>query len=76
MALHKLTDQMREESAEWSLAVALTAMSDAALHGLSLRRTQAMVDHLSSVAANEGVAPPLRDACDKLVDFWENIHLQ
>lgn len=76
MALHMLTDQMREEQVEWSLAVALTAMSDAALNGTSLRRTQAVVEHLTQVAGNEAVALPLRNACDKLVDFWENIHLQ
>ena len=76
MILHKLTDQMCEERVEWSLAVALTAMSDAALHGLSIRRTQAIVDHLAVIAADGAVTQQLRHACDKLIYFWEDIHLQ
>jgi hypothetical protein len=76
MALHMLTDQMREEQVEWSLAVALTAMSDAALNGLSPGRTQAVADHLALIADNEAMTLPLRNACDKLVDLWENIHVR
>ena len=71
-----LTRQMRAEQVGWSLAVALTAMSDAALNGLSIRRTQAVVDHLACVAANEAVTQRLRAACDRLIYFWEDIHLQ
>jgi hypothetical protein len=80
MALHRLTEQMHEqmhcEQVEWSLAVVLTAMSDAALHGLSIRRSQTVVEHLACVAADEATTPSLRNACDKLICFWEDIHLQ
>lgn len=80
MTMHRLTAQMHErmhsEQVEWALAVALTAMSDAALNGLSIRRSQTVVEHLACVAANQATAPSLRNACDKLICFWEDIHLQ
>lgn len=76
MALHRLTAEMNEEQVGWSLAVALTAMSDAALQERTMQRSRNVVEHLASVAANEAVTLQLRTACDKLIAFWEDARLQ
>jgi hypothetical protein len=61
---------------EWSLAVVLQTMTTSALDGLTSRRTQAVVEHLRTVAESQSISPELRTVCANLSDSWRTIDLQ
>ena len=61
---------------EWSLAVVLQTMTASALGGLTARRTQAVVDHLRTVADSQSISKELRMAFAQLSKSWQIIDLQ
>lgn len=73
---HDLSGRSLDAQAQWTLAATLLAMSNAALKGLTLRHTQAVVDHLRIAARSSSVPEELRHACDRLSDLWRTIDLQ
>jgi len=73
---HQLSGRTLDVQTEWALAVALQTMSASALDGLSLRRTQAVVDHLRIVAGCRSVSMGLSATCNKLSTLWQAIDLQ
>jgi hypothetical protein len=73
---HRLSGQHWDVQTEWALAVALQTMSDSALTGLSVHRTQKVVDHLRTVSASRTASTELRNTCDRLCGLWQTIDLQ
>ncbi len=61
---------------EWSLAVILQTMTASALDGLTVRRTQAVAEHLRTVAESQVISPELRTTCANLSESWRTIDLQ
>jgi hypothetical protein len=73
--MHKLSRSL-DVRIEWSLAVALQTMTASALNGLTVRRTQTVVEHLRTVAESQSISPELRMACADLSESWRTIDLQ
>lgn len=73
---HQLSGRALDVQTEWALAVALQTMSASALDGLSLRRTQAVVDHLRIVAGCRSVSMELSATCNKISELWRTNDLQ
>lgn len=73
---HQLSGRALDVQTEWALAVTLQTMSASALDGLSLRRTQTVVDHLRIVAGCQSISEEFGAACSKLSDLWQTIDLQ
>ena len=64
-----------DDSIAAALSIALQAMSDAALIGLSVQRTQTVVDYLEITANNPLAQEGLRASCRRLAEFWHTIDL-
>lgn len=58
---------------EWSLAVVLQTMTASALTGLTVRRAQAVVEHLHVIAQSRSLPIELRAACANLSRSWKMI---
>ena len=58
-----------------ALAVVLQSMSHSAVDGLTLRRTQAVVEYLLALAKSPIVSDELRDTCEKLGKRWQTIDM-
>jgi hypothetical protein len=71
-----VTRRRMDVQTEWALAVVLQVMSDSALNGLSVRRTQAVIDHLRMAAKCPSISMELSATCDKLCCLWQTIDLQ
>jgi hypothetical protein len=74
-AVHRLSARDLDVQTEWALAIALQSMSVSALNGLSVWRTQSIIDHLRAAAASSSISMDLRLTCDKLFDVWRTIDL-
>ncbi|MES2538916.1 MAG: hypothetical protein V4632_23920 [Pseudomonadota bacterium] len=70
------TARILDVQTEWALAVALQTMSVSAIEGLSVRRTQLVVDYLRLVANSHSTPVELSNTCSKVSDLWQNIDLQ
>lgn len=73
--MHKLSRNL-DVRVEWSLAVVLQTMTASALDGLTARRTQAVVEHLRTVAESQAISSELRTTCTHLSESWRIIDLQ
>ncbi|WP_334188336.1 hypothetical protein [Noviherbaspirillum sp.] len=63
----------RRLDVQMALAVVLQSMSHSAVEGLTLRRTQAVVEHLRALATSPIVSSELRDTCRELGKVWQSI---
>jgi hypothetical protein len=63
----------RRLEVQMALAVVLQSMSHSALEGLTLRRTQAVIEHLRALAKPPIISDELRGTCSKLGTLWQSI---
>jgi hypothetical protein len=73
--MHRLSRNL-DVRIEWSLAVVLQTMTASRLNGLTVRRTQAVVEHLRTVAESQAISMELRRTCAHLSKSWQSIELQ
>jgi hypothetical protein len=72
--MHRLSRNL-DVRIEWSLAVVLQTMTASALNGLTVRRAQAVVEHLRTVAESQAISMELRSTCAHLSESWQSIEL-